>query len=268
VANAVWVWGVARATTGRVLLRIEDHDATRSRLEYEAALLEDLAWLGFAPDAAPVRQSDPAARAAYEDALERLLREGLVYGCDCTRSTFASWADANARPWSGPGCPGRCRERSLGGPVLRAALGGGSESWMDGLVGPCAGDVAGHGGDLPIRDRHGHWTYPFAVVVDDLRQEVGLVVRGRDLLHATPAQIRLARLLGRQSPPVFLHHRLIRRADGSKLSKSSGDTGVRDLRAAGRTAGEVIGMAAAAVGLIDGPRSIRADDVATLVTGI
>lgn len=266
MANAVWVWGVGRATAGRVLLRIEDHDATRSRPEYDAALMEDLAWLGFEPDSGPVRQSDAAARGAYEDAVERLRRDGLVYGCDCTRSTFASWSEAHARPWSGPGCPGRCRGRSLAGPVLRVALGGGSEAWMDGLVGPCAGDVAGHGGDLAIRDRHGGWSYSFAVVVDDLRQEVGLVVRGRDLLHATPAQIRLARLLGRATPPVFVHHRLIRRADGSKLSKSSGDTGVRALRAAGHPPEAVIGMAAAAVGLVDAPRPIEADEVAGLVS--
>jgi glutamyl/glutaminyl-tRNA synthetase len=117
---------------------------------------------------------------------------------------------------------------------------------MDALVGPCADEVAGHGGDLVIRDRHGHWTYGYCVVVDDLRHGVELVIRGRDLLHATPMQIRLARLLGRERPPVFLHHPLIRRPDGSKLSKSAGDTGVRDLREAGRTAEEVRAMAAAA----------------------
>ena len=118
---------------------------------------------------------------------------------------------------------------------------------MDGLIGPCSDEVA-PAGDLPIRDRHGNWTYGFCVVVDDLRQGVDLVVRGRDLLHATPAQIRLARLLGRERPPAFLHHRLIRRPDGSKLSKSAGDTGVRELRAAGTTAADVLAMAAAALG--------------------
>ena len=119
---------------------------------------------------------------------------------------------------------------------------------MDGLVGPCSDEVAGATGDLPIRDRHGDWTYGFCVAVDDLRQGVGVVVRGRDLLHATPAQIRLARLLGREAPPTYAHHALIRRADGSKLSKSAGDTGVRALRAAGHSAADVRTMAAMAVG--------------------
>jgi glutamyl-Q tRNA(Asp) synthetase len=129
---------------------------------------------------------------------------------------------------------------------------------MDGLVGPCAGDVA-PGGDLVIRDRHRHWTYGYCVVVDDLRQGVDLVVRGRDLLHATPSQVRLARRLGREAPPTFAHHRLIRRADGSKLSKSSGDTGVRELRMAGYAARDVIALAAAAVGIRD-PDEPAADD--------
>ncbi len=247
VANAVWTWGLARQARARVLLRIEDHDRQRSRPEYDAALLEDLEWLGFRADLGPLRQSDPDALAAYEDALARLRGDGLVYGCDCTRSTFVAWAAANRRDWSGPGCPGDCRRRNVAGPVLRVALGDESEAWSDLLAGPCRADVA-PSGDLAIRDRHGNWTYGFCVVVDDARQGVDLVVRGRDLLEATPGQIRLARILGRDTAPAFAHHPLITRPDGSKLSKSSGDTGVRELKAAGRSAAEVIEMAAAATG--------------------
>lgn len=243
------MWGVAAAVRARVLLRIEDHDATRSRAAYEAAILEDLAWLGFVPDAGPVRQSAPDAQAAYVEAARRLRADGLVYGCDCSRTTFSRWQAEHGTAWPGIGCPGGCRERGLDGPVLRAALGAGPETWMDGLLGPCTGEVP-VAGDLPIRDRHGHWTYGFCVVVDDHRQGVDLVVRGRDLLHATPAQIRLGRLLGRATPPAFLHHRLIRRPDGSKLSKSSGDTGVRELRAAGASPAEVRATAAARVGWV------------------
>ena len=103
-------------------------------------------------------------------------------------------------------------------------------------------------GDLSIRDRHGNWTYGFCVVVDDLRHAVDLVIRGEDLLDATAGQIRLARLLGRSTPPAFAHHPLIRRADGRKLSKSSGDSAVRELRARGRSADEVIAMASVATG--------------------
>jgi glutamyl-Q tRNA(Asp) synthetase len=230
-----------------VLLRIEDHDRQRSRAQYDAAIIEDLAWLGFRADRGPVRQSDPDARAAYDATYARLRADGLVYGCDCSRATFAAWGHVHGRRWTGPGCPGGCRDRRLEGPVVRVALGGGTESWIDALAGPCA-DAVAPAGDLPVRDRHGDWTYGFCVVVDDRRQGVDLVVRGRDLLHATAGQIRLGRVLGRATSPIFLHHPLIRRADGSKLSKSAGDTGVRELRLAGRTAEEVIAMAAAATG--------------------
>lgn len=262
VANAIYVWGMAAAAGGSVLLRIEDHDRGRWRPEYDAALLKDLAWLGFVPDDGPLRQSDDEA--PYEAALEQLRGETLVYGCDCSRTTFEAWGHDHGRRWHGLGCPGGCRDRGLAGPVVRVALGAGSERWMDSLVGPCADEVAASGGDLPIRDRDGNWTYGFTVTVDDLRQEIDMVVRGRDLLEATPTQIRLGRLLGREAPATFAHHPLVRRPDGRKLSKADGDTAVRDLRAVGRSAAELIGEAAALVGLIAEHRPIEAGEVGEL----
>jgi glutamyl-Q tRNA(Asp) synthetase len=261
VANAIHVWGMAQARGASVLLRIEDHDRQRGRPAFDAAILEDLGWLGFVPDAGPVRQSDHDD--LYAAALEGLREQGLVYACDCARSTFASWAAANDRTWAGPGCPGECRSREAPETTLRVALGGGSEAWMDKLVGPCAGEVAANG-DLVVRDRDGNWTYGFAVVVDDGRQGIDLVVRGRDLLEATPSQIRLARRLGRVEPATFAHHPLIRRPDGRKLSKADGATAIRDLRAAGRPPEDVIGDAAAAVGLIRPSRPIAAGEVGGL----
>jgi glutamyl-tRNA synthetase len=102
------------------------------------------------------------------------------------------------------------------------------------------------------------------VVVDDLEHGIDLVIRGRDLLDATAGQLRLARLLGRAEPPTFLHHPLIRKPDGSKLSKADGDTSVRSLLAAGRSAAELFGEAAAAVGLLDRPRPVPADALSEL----
>jgi glutamyl-tRNA synthetase/glutamyl-Q tRNA(Asp) synthetase len=265
VANAIWVWGLAVRLGCQVLLRIEDHDRERSRAAYDAAILEDLAWLGFAPDAGPVRQR--ATPAPYEAALDALRASGVVYACDCTRSTFAAWAAAGGRSWRGPGCPGRCRDRDLSGSedrTLRVALGAGEETWDDLLLGHRRGEPSA-AGDLAVRDRQGNWTYAFAVVVDDLRQAVSLVVRGEDLVDATAPQIRLGRLLGRPSPPVFAHHPLIRKPAGAKLSKADHDTGVRELRAAGHSAGEVLGAAAAAVGLASGPRSLSVADAIALV---
>jgi glutamyl-tRNA synthetase/glutamyl-Q tRNA(Asp) synthetase len=211
-------------------------------------VLEDLAWLGFAADRGPVRHTDDDT--PYRDALDVLTAQALVYGCDCTRTTFHAWTEAAGRPWSGGGCPGGCRDRGLDGPVLRAAIGEGVESWSDGLDGPSSGEVAING-DLALRDRDGNWTYGLTVVVDDLQGNIDLVIRGRDLMDATPSQIRLGRLLGRPTPPTFLHHPLIRRPDGRKLSKSSGDTAVRELRHAGRSAQEVIDAAASASGWVE-----------------
>jgi glutamyl-tRNA synthetase/glutamyl-Q tRNA(Asp) synthetase len=97
--------------------------------------------------------------------------------------------------------------------------------------------------------------------VDDLRQGVDLVVRGSDLLSSTGRQIALARMLGRDDPPVYLHHPLLHRPDGSKLSKAAGDTGIRELRAAGASPQEVLGRAAEAAGLTMGARPLRAEDL-------
>ena len=95
-------------------------------------------------------------------------------------------------------------------------------------------DTPAAAGDLLVRDRDGNWTYGFCVVVDDLAHGIDLVIRGRDLLDATAGQLRLARLLGRETPPRFLHHPLDPAGHGSKLSKADGDTAVRSLLAAGR----------------------------------
>ncbi len=276
LVNILYTWGVARATGGRVVLRIEDHDRQRSRPELEEALLDDLERLGVQPDepgggraafragASRYRQSD--ADAVYAAALDGLRAQGLVYACDCARSTFAGYQAERGRPWRGIGCPGRCRERSLPenrGAGLRVAVGAGTERWVDLLAGPLADEPAA-GGDLLVRDRLGNWTYALCVVVDDDRHGVDLVIRGRDLLDATPAQLRLARLIGRQDAPQFLHHPLIRRVSGQKLSKAEGDTAVRSLLDAGRTPAELFGLAARLAGLVEHPEPIAPDRLGTL----
>ena len=260
LANAIYVWGVARATAGAVVLRIEDHDRQRCRPAYEAALLEDLDRMGLAADRpstdelrsgpSAFRQSD--ADSVYEAALDGLDEHGLVYACDCTRSTFARWEAAAARTFAEAGCPGSCRQRGLerrAGLTIRVAIGGGEETWEDVALGSCGGPVAVRG-DLAARDRHGNWTYAFCVVVDDIRHGIDLVIRGGDLATATPAQIRLARVLGRVTAPRFLHHPLIRKPGGAKLSKADNDTSIRSLLATGRGPDELLGDAALAVGLL------------------
>jgi len=257
VVNAIYVWGVARALGGRVLLRVEDHDRIRSRAQFETALLDDLDWLGFMADAgrAPVaRQSDRGD--AYDAALQRLRGMYRVYACACSRKDIG-----------GERYPNTCRlagvqERRRVG--LRVALEDGAETFVDALLGPQSQSPADECGDVLLKDRDRHWTYQFAVTVDDMRDEVTLVIRGEDLLTSTGRQIRLARMLGRSRPATFLHHPLILKPSGEKLSKSSGDTGVSELRAAGASPADVIGLAAAAVGLVPSPRPIASAEVASL----
>jgi glutamyl-tRNA synthetase/glutamyl-Q tRNA(Asp) synthetase len=140
----------------------------------------------------------------------------------------------------------------------------GTETFVDALLGAVRQSPADDCGDLLLRDRDGHWTYQFAVTVDDLRDGITLVIRGADLVSSSGRQLLLARMLGRTTPPVFLHHPLILKPSGAKLSKSSGDSGVRELRAAGLSAAEIIGRAAAAAGLLPEPRPIDAGDVRAL----
>jgi glutamyl-tRNA synthetase/glutamyl-Q tRNA(Asp) synthetase len=271
VVNAVYVWGLARALGGRVLLRIEDHDRVRSRPDFERALLDDLDWLGLAPDlgctvelragASPWRQSDRDG--TYRAALAQLAGAGALFGCDCSRRDID--AEAGGELNRETRYPGRCRTRGL--PLdrgVRLRMEPGVECFVDGRLGERRQDPSAQCGDLLLRDRLGNWTYQFAVVVDDLRQEVDLVIRGEDLLESTGRQVRLARLLGRERPPVFLHHPLVRKAGGAKLSKSSGDDGIRELRAAGLGPAEVLGRAASLGGLLPAPLPVRGGELAGL----
>jgi glutamyl-tRNA synthetase/glutamyl-Q tRNA(Asp) synthetase len=235
-----------------VLLRIEDHDRQRSRPDFERAILEDLEWLGFVPDDPPIdafgagacrgRQSD--REEVYRAALDRLRADGRVYACECSRQDIES---AGGTSGEGMRYPGTCAAKRLAerpGLGVRVRLDPGIERFDDLRLGWQEQSPADQYGDLLVRDRAGNWTYQFAVVVDDLDQGVTLVVRGEDLLSSTGRQIQLARLIGRAEPPRFLHHPLVTTPAGRKLSKSDGATGVRDLRARGWSAADVINEAA------------------------
>jgi glutamyl/glutaminyl-tRNA synthetase len=272
LANAIHVWGLARALGGRVLLRIEDHDRERARPEFERGILDDLAWLGFVPDhpslrafaAGPCagRQSDHPER--YQASLARLAANGLTYWCDCSRQRILRDAGTSGGELR---YDGRCRDRGLGpgaGRGIRVRLSPGVERFEDGCLGPVEQEPAFQCGDLLLRDRLGRWTYQFAVVVDDLVDGVDLVVRGTDLLSSTGRQIGLARLLGRPEPPVYVHHALLLGPTGEKLSKSNRDTGLGELRADGVSPEIAIGRAAAALGLIDRPRPLGAIETGAL----
>ena len=235
LANALYVWGLARATRRRVILRIEDHDRQRSPPEYERPARRPRAAgargrravdsTRFAPGRRRTASRDCGPR--YAAALDRLrerrprLRVRLL-ALDVRRLGASRSAVARAR------VSRRCRERAAPRgrrTRLRVALGEG-----DGALGRPARRADGRGRPRrrPAGPRpDGNWTYALCVVVDDLRHGIDLVIRGRDLLDATPGQLRLARLLGRETPPPFLHHPLVRRVSGRSYRSRTGDTAVR-----------------------------------------
>ncbi len=262
VLNAVTVWGMARAFGGTVVLRIEDHDRRRCKPEYERAIRDDLEWLGFTADEEAPRQSDRTAR--YEAVLRDLDERDLIYPCACSRRDIAGGAAERHLELV---YPGTCRERridptSTAARRVRIAT---QETRFDDLrLGPQRQTPAMQCGDFLVRDRDGQWTYQFAVTVDDMDQGIDLVIRGEDLLNSTGRQIQLAAMIGRSHPLRFQHHTLLRHGDGEKLSKSRGDTGVRELRDVGATPAEVIGAAAHAGGLIPTPIRLDSRDIGAL----
>jgi glutamyl-tRNA synthetase/glutamyl-Q tRNA(Asp) synthetase len=277
VVNALHVWGEARARGGGVLLRIEDHDGDRSRPEFEAALLDDLDWLGFAPDVYPTaafragrcegRQSD--RHEIYARAAADLRSRGLLYACRCTRRELGSGRSDHLRQGYGGQedrplqrsadvtggveipYPGTCRDLALpfeGDVGWRVRLPPGDVTFVDRWRGLQTQTPAQQCGDLLIRDRRRHWTYQFVATVDDHLQGITDVIRGEDLLASTGRQIVLGELLGRANPAAFAHHRLVMKSLTQKLSKSDGDTGVRELRRGGWSRDDVIAAAKQLIG--------------------
>jgi glutamyl-Q tRNA(Asp) synthetase len=254
---------MAQARSGRLLLRIEDIDTTRCRPEYEAAIYEDLAWLGLRWETPARRQSEH-----YEDyraALAKLEAMGLIFPSFETRAEIARLVAAHEGqgPWprdpdGAPLYPGsanvmpdseRKRRMDDGEPYalrldMRAALArAGRLSWVETGAGPAgetgtiAADPAAWG-DVILARKETPTSYHLAVAVDDAAQGIGEVVRGRDLFRATGVHRLLQELLG-MPQPHYHHHRLILDADGNKLSKSTQATGLRELRAGGASPAQI-----------------------------
>jgi len=272
VANAVWVWGIARALGGVVVLRMEDHDRGRCRPEYERSILDDLRWLGLRADigedelrgggVCAYRQSDCAE--VYAQAIDAL--GDAVYVCQCSRKSIMARGGGRA---AGEELryDGFCRNAeqvpamSLG---LRLALPDEAVSFDDIALGRQVQHPARACGDVLLRERNGHFTYQLCVVVDDRRHGVNLVVRGTDLLVSTGRQLLIARRLGPELPPAYLHHPLIADASGRKLSKRDFSKAIREHRAEGRSAASLLGEAAWRTGLLEAPRDIAADALGEL----
>ncbi len=229
---------MAARTGGRLLLRIEDIDPVRCTREFEQGMIDDLAWLGIAFDAPPQRQSEHVR--FYTSALDAFASRGLIYPCFCSRADIARDADGRCDPDGAPLHVGRCAARPASGqaPGLRLditralELAPGPLFWREygesGAERLERADPAAWG-DVLLKRRDALASYHLAVVVDDDRQGVSDVVRGRDLFHATSIHRLLQELLD-LSPPRYRHHRLVRGAASAKMSKSARSMALAELR--------------------------------------
>jgi glutamyl-Q tRNA(Asp) synthetase len=261
--SALLNFDLARAGGGRFLLRIEDIDPTRCRPEFEAAIYEDLGWLGISWEMPVRRQSEHLHK--YRHALDMLASLGLVYPSFESRAEIARLvAEREARgvwprdPDGAPLYPGdarrlppeeRLRKIESGAPYalrldMEAAIARtGALFWTELGEGP-DGDTGSivacpqAWGDVILARKETPTSYHLSVVIDDALQGVTEVVRGQDLFHATSVHRLLQHLLDLPAPS-YRHHRLIRDAAGHKLSKSTGATGLRALREAGANVADI-----------------------------
>lgn len=256
--SALIAWRAAREAGGRFLIRIEDIDRTRCRPEFTEAVLEDLAWLGLEPDG-PVRVQS-CHFGEYRAVLENLLARGLLYPCFCTRAEIAREVAAiGAAPHGPEGVlyPGTCRRLSTAEREARIASGEAYALRLDMAAalaevgGPLLFEEVGEGwlrcdparfGDAVLARKDTPASYHLCVTHDDALQGVTLVTRGEDLKPATELHRLIQALMGWPAP-AYRHHRLLLGPDGRRLAKRDGAPALRDLRAAGRSAAEVIAMA-------------------------
>ena len=254
-------WLRARASGGQLVLRMEDLDHPKNKRGAAAGALADLRWLGFdwdeGPDVggrhAPYTQTQRIAH--YASALAALQRQGLAYPCVCTRRDVETGQSA---PHAEDGLyyPGTCHGRFANYEAATRSLPQGRLPAWRFRVPPCEvvrfedvfggaveQDVSEACGDFVLaRDPQGAG-YMLAVVVDDAAMGITEVVRGDDLLPATPRQLLLYRALG-LTPPAFLHVPLVVSEDGRRLAKRHGDTRIAALREAGIPAEQIIGLLA------------------------
>lgn len=250
VRSFMIAWLRARSAGGRVILRIEDLDHPKDKPGAASAAVDDLRWLGFDWDETYVQSE---RKDLYRAALAKL----PVYPCVCSRKDVES---AQSAPHAGEQLfyPGTCRGRFAGWSEA-LAFSGRTPCWRfrvpegtvvafdDVFAGRYEQDVARTLGDFPLARDEGGAGYTLAVVVDDLAMGVTEVVRGDDLLAATPAQILIARALGGK-PPAWCHVPLVVGPDGRRLAKRHGDTRVSSFRERGRSPEEILGFLAASCG--------------------
>lgn len=272
IYTAVMSWISVKSRGGRWILRIEDLDPQRSKVEYSRMIEEDLLWLGLEWDEgglAGIGPNGPYVQSQrhelYEDALFRLKETGLCYPCVCTRADIMSTRaphesdgrivyKGTCRPKSFP-----YRWKSLDKGAVRISVPDEDMEFTDMLCGRQSVNLASHCGDFVLRRADGAWAYQLAVVVDDALMGVTEVMRGRDLLLSAAQQIYLYRLLG-YNAPQFAHLPLVCNADGQRLSKRDASQSMEFLRAH-HTPEEILGKVARIAGLQSSSAPVSISDL-------
>ena len=208
------------------IVRLEDVDVARSVPGAAGRIFSTLKSLGFHWPEPVLFQSKNTQ--AYENALDSLQSQGLLFACRCGRGDYQGIYSGHCRE-SGRLLPGQPRPPD-GMAVRLNTAGQGSVNWMDEWQGPQSQHIERDVGDFVLRRKDGFHAYQLAVVVDDGRQDVTRVVRGADLLDNTPRQILLQRLLGLPTP-AYAHVPLVVESDGAKLAKSRSSAAIDRLPA-------------------------------------
>lgn len=263
--TALAAWLAARASSGVLVMRVEDLDAPRVRPGALEQMLDDLRWLGLdwdeGPDVGgpvgPYEQSRRLDR--YEAAVTTLERGGHLFACTCSRKEIETIASA-PHGEDGPIYPGTCR----GGPThperpaaLRFRFEH-AQSFSDAVHGEVAEGLGA--GDFVVRRADGVFSYQLAVVVDDLAMQITEVVRGDDLLASTPRQLALISALGGVAPR-YAHVPLVLGPDGQRLAKRHGAVTVAEQRAAGVIPEALVGRLAHTLGLLDRDEPVAAREL-------
>ncbi|MEP3917687.1 tRNA glutamyl-Q(34) synthetase GluQRS [Ascidiaceihabitans sp.] len=276
--SALLAHDMAVAQNGEFLLRIEDIDQSRARPEWETQIYEDLEWLGLSWSPNVMRQSDRFA--AYDEALDALWAQGLLYPCTCSRRDIANALSApqEGYPTHGPDgviYPGTCRldDHQISGPRPKGAVmrlnmtlatscahqdnALSSYRFKDMNKDPqvvvfTSQDVTTNVGDIVLSRKDMGTSYHLSVVLDDVSQGITDVIRGADLFEATQIHVVLQRLLSSPTP-TYHHHKLIRDNTGKRLAKRDDARAISKFRREGYTPEDIrkmVGLSGQASGAI------------------
>lgn len=278
--TALVAWLAARAAGGSFVLRVEDLDPPRVVAGAEEQTIDDLRWLGLdwdeGPDVggphSPYRQSERSR--LYRQALRTLGAAGRIYACTCSRSELRGLLSAPHGPGTeGPPYPGTCRDKGIPveidvdadarvrRPSLRFRVAEHERvKFRDAVAGDVEQDVSADVGDFIVRRSDGLFTYQLAATVDDVAMGINQVVRGADLLHSTPRQILVLKVL-KAAVPEYGHVPLVLSSSGDRLAKRTRPVSIRQLRFGGFAPERVVGVMAHALGLVDRAAPVAARDL-------